>query len=129
LGLVGWILGLLSMFRSNEHSEGSDAFDRLFSYLVAHIGLHGTQYLIVLLVSLAGVTAYWFKRHNQRLYGLVEIVFALISATSLASGLTPGQAMISRWAALVGCAYILARGVNNYSDGKQLKARDVDVRP
>jgi hypothetical protein len=39
---------------------------------------------IGVVVILVGIFAHWFKRRNQRWYGIVEVIFGIISAFSVA---------------------------------------------
>jgi hypothetical protein len=91
----------------------------LYPLMVQRLGLRPAQLVIASAVVAAGMCAYWFKRLNQRWYGIVEVLFGSISAISIASGLDPGQALFSRWAALAGCAYVVARGLNNYFESEK----------
>lgn len=71
---------------------------------------------IATMVVSAGVLAHFFKRKNQIRYGQVEVIIGALSAFKVAEGINPAEAF-SRWAALVGCSYFIARGLNNWSDG------------
>jgi hypothetical protein len=71
---------------------------------------------IAVAVVFIGIAAHLFKRKNQILYGQVEVAIGAASAFTIAAGIKPAEAF-SRWVALVGCAYVVARGFNNWSDG------------
>jgi hypothetical protein len=75
--------------------------------------------LIALLVLAVGRAAFLFKRKAQRLYGICEVVFGVLSAYQIAAGLKLQEAFFARWAALVGAIYVVSRGFSNYSDGKR----------
>ncbi len=53
-------------------------------------------------------------------YGIAEIAFGGISSIVVVAGLTPGEIILSRWTALVGAAYVIARGLGNASEGLKL---------
>ena len=66
-----------------------------------------------------GYAAHWFKTKSQYWYGCSEVAMATALALNVARGMNPGEPMFSRWAALVGTAYIVARGLSNISDAKK----------
>lgn len=92
--------------------------------IVAVLGIYLTQLLAVCIVIGLGWTAHWFKQRNQLYYGYLEIVFGSFSAIAIvhriqfsASGvLSLGLAQV---AALVGAAYVVARGLNNCSEARR----------
>jgi hypothetical protein len=111
VGLVGSVVGIeVVLF-------GSQAI-KLFPYYADKFGLHRLQAFIAAGVVGIGLLAHYFKKRNQYLYGLVEIAFGAGSALSISIGMTPGDILFSRWAALAGCAYVVARGANNLSEAK-----------
>jgi hypothetical protein len=84
-------------------------------------GLHGAQFILGVGVLVAGFFAHWFKQKSQKWYGFLEVVFGLCYGFSVAFSIRPGEPMFARWATLVGCVYIVARGLNNQSDAKRLR--------
>jgi hypothetical protein len=72
--------------------------------------------LLALLVISLGAGAHAFKKKNKLRYGQSEVVVGILFASSVASGMTPGQSLFSRWVALAGAAYVVARGLGNWSD-------------
>ena len=90
----------------------------VFDYLIDRLGTHGTQVVIGTGICLMGFGAHAFKKHNQFLYGVVEVIFGGSSAFAVALGISSRSATPSQWATLVGCAYVIARGLNNVSDAK-----------
>lgn len=90
-----------------------------FLFLVSSLGLHVAQIFVSTSVILAGIAAHLFKKRNQMMYGLVEVAFAAAFAFSISAGLSPEKVFLSQWAALVGCAYVVARGLNNFTDGQK----------
>jgi hypothetical protein len=101
-----------------------DILDRLYKT----VGPHVAHAVIVLSVGLAGLIAYIFKKVNQLLYGLSEVVFAGASAVHVAGSLTARDAMVTQWAALIGFAYLISRGLGNISEGAE-KLADFLTRP
>jgi hypothetical protein len=91
---------------------------RLYKLSTRLIGPHLTQVLIAIAVICMGVIAHWFKRLNQRSYGIVEVVFGCVSGLCIALSMTPATAALTQWASLVGCSYVVARGLNNMYDAK-----------
>jgi cell division protein FtsW (lipid II flippase) len=57
---------------------------RIYSAMVRVLGPHLAQITIGVVVILVGIFAHWFKRRNQRWYGIVEVIFGIISAFSVA---------------------------------------------
>ena len=96
-----------------------------FQFLVRVLGLYETQLLIAAGVTLCGVGAYAFKRYSQYWYGFFEVIFAGASVLNIASGLSPDAAFFSRWVALFGAAYIVARGLGNMTEAKQRIASSI----
>jgi hypothetical protein len=94
-----------------------------FEFLIRTFGLHQAQAIVGVLVISAGFAAHRLKRNHQQLYGFVEVCFGATSAISIAAGMSPGQALFSRWTALAGCTYVVARGLNNMSDASKQTAR------
>ncbi len=79
---------------------------------------HGGQSLIAACVITLGFLAYEFKKKDQLSYGRLEICFGISSAITLSFSILPSEMRLSQWATLVGCVYVIARGVNNVNDGK-----------
>ena len=67
-------------------------------------------------VFLCGVLAHWFKQKDPLFYGHIKIFYGTASAVGIAAGLSPREALFSRWVALAGSAYVVARGLNNWSE-------------
>lgn len=93
---------------------------RVFDWLLSELGLQVTQLLIAGFVAIAGITAYWFKRKNQKWYGMVEIGVGVLSAVFVAGTLTPHKLDLARWSTLAGSAYVIARGLENRAKGMEL---------
>lgn len=104
--------------------------DIVFRWLYKFFGLHGTQSAIAVAVLALGGAAYWFKRWNVYWYGVTEVTFGVGSAISISSGMNLNGILFDRWAALAGAAYVIARGLNNISEGrKSADARRVPNEP
>jgi len=99
---------------------------RIYAYSVQVLGTHFTQLMIGFIVIACGWMAHRFKRKNQVRYGAVEVIFGAVSAFAIASSLSPASRMLGPLTSLIGCAYVIARGMSNVSEGK-LK-RDAETR-
>jgi|SRR5882724_10695353 len=95
---------------------------RVFESLENLVGLHPVQVLLCFTVMGAGAYAFWFKRRNQLWYGIVEVMFGSASGVAVAFGITSTKASLSQWATLVGCAYVIARGLNNCAEAEERKS-------
>ena len=49
----------------------------------------------------------------------MEVLFGIGSALSVVISIDLQQAMVAHWATLTGCAYVVARGLNNFTDAKK----------
>jgi hypothetical protein len=101
----------------------------VFSFCYRIFGLYGAQGGVALLVVLVGFAAHRFKQKRQRWYGLTEVAFGAVSGVSICFRLAPGASMFSQWAALVGCTYVIARGLNNIAEAKMKGIMDVRPAP
>ena len=90
----------------------------VFKWLVRTFGIHLAQFAIFCGVVAVGAFAHWFKQKNQKWYGVVEVAFGAASAGSVSFRMMPGP-LFAQWATLAGCAYVIARGLNNISQAKQ----------
>jgi 4-hydroxybenzoate polyprenyltransferase len=92
----------------------------LLPYAVAtvssYVGIHGVQLVLSGIVVLFGFLAYEVKKKKQLWYGRVEICFGIGSAIALSFSVSPGDIHLTQWASLVGCIYVIARGMNNVND-------------
>jgi hypothetical protein len=91
---------------------------RVFNYLVHTVGPYSTKVFISGLVIAAGVGAYWFKRQNAYLYGLTEVVFGSSATIAVTFRISPNQSMLAQWITLIGCAYVIARGLSNMASAQ-----------
>ena len=89
----------------------------ILRHLYRALGQRLAQTVICLGVGLAGLSAYVFKKVSQLLYGISEVIFAGASAIHVVGKLSPGAAMATQWATLIGCVYIISRGLGNISEG------------
>jgi hypothetical protein len=106
-------LAVLIAFLMMGHGE------QIFHASINEFGLHMTQLLVSITIIGIGVAAYFFKRWNQGLYGLVEMVFAAAAVFGVARTLTPQRLLLAQWATLGGFAYVVARGWGNVWDYRQ----------
>jgi hypothetical protein len=95
---------------------------RLFALSSRWLGTHGTQAGVGAVVVGMGLGAYWFKSKRQRWYGTVEIAFGAVGGFFICFTLEQGKTLLSQWVGLVGCAYVIARGLNNVAEASA-KAR------
>lgn len=95
------------------------------AYLTTERALGGetTSFLIGLVVLCLGLGAATFKHKNKEWYGLVEFIFGLASAYSIAFSMAPEKSTPAQWASLVGSAYVIARGAGNMSEAYAEKQR------
>lgn len=92
--------------------------------IVGVLGLHLTQLLAVVLVFFIGFAASKFKLRSKLHYGIVEVLFGVISSIAIVSrvNFTPlpvSQMTLAQVAALVGSVYVVARGFNNIHEAKK----------
>ena len=85
------------------------------------IGPYRTKIIIGIVVVVLGFVTYEFKRLNQRWYGFVEVIFGIVYGFSIAFTMAPDKANLPQWASLVGCAYVISRGMNNMNDAKKAR--------
>jgi hypothetical protein len=97
-------VSVLVVFLMMGHGE------QIFHASINEFGLHLTQILISIAIVAIGVAANFFKRWNQGLYGLVELVFAAAAVFGVARTLTPQTLLLAQWATLAGFAYVVSRG-------------------
>ena len=75
------------------------------------------QIRICLSIIAIGAIAAVFKALNKWAYGATEIGIACQAAWFVADSLKDGDQLISKWAAIVGAIYFVARGVGNIIEG------------
>lgn len=88
------------------------------SVLTRLFGLYGMRVFVGVVVVGCGIAGYFWKRKNQYSYGLGEIVFGVLVIFYVTFRIEPGNSYLSQWSALVGSAYVIARGLNNRADGR-----------
>ena len=77
------------------------------------LGTHPTQLIIGVMVAASGWLAHWFKGRDQRWYGIVEVFFGAASGFAIALSIDSNKPWPPQAATLVGCAYVIERGLNN----------------
>jgi len=82
----------------------------------ASITAFGSETLLALVIIGAGFIAFGFKKINLLFYGMVEVAFGISSALTLAFSGLPSELHLSQWTSLVGCVYVISRGMSNISD-------------
>jgi len=88
------------------------------SILTRLFGLYGMRLLVGVVVVGCGITGYFWKRKNQYTYGLGEIAFGMLVTFYVTLRIESEHSYLSQWSALVGAAYVIARGLNNRADGR-----------
>jgi hypothetical protein len=106
---VAFVTVLVAFFIMNRGEQ-------IFHASINEFGLHLTQMRVSVAIVGIGVAAYFFKRWNQGLYGLVEMVFAATAVFGLARTLTPQKLLLGQWATFAGFAYVVSRGWGNVWD-------------
>jgi len=106
---------VLISLKSGEQEVGYAI--RAFTFVSNLFGMGAAQLVIALTIIGIGIFAHWLRQRNLPLYAVVEVLFGSLTALNVAAGIAPGAGeLFSRFATLGGCAYVVARGLNNYSD-------------
>lgn len=95
-----------------------DYGDLIYDRLVSEVGSHAIQIGIAVATITIGTLAHWLRGKNQTLYGLIEIAFAVASAFVITQGMSTAKGLLAQVTALVGCAYVVARGLGNVAEGR-----------
>jgi len=101
----------------------------VFRAFAAVLGLPWAHIVAFILVVGTGLLAHWFKDKNQLWYGIVEVAVGVGSAATVVFSLKVTGAMFPQWTALVGCAYVIARGLNNISEGYKKAIAELNAIP
>ncbi|HUA33599.1 MAG TPA: hypothetical protein VMA09_08330 [Candidatus Binataceae bacterium] len=88
---------------------GDIAYDKV----AAELGEHVAQIAIAVVAVATGAFMHWFKRRNLMLYALIEVAFGVASAFSISQSMNTSSILLTQVAALVGCAFIVSRGLDN----------------
>jgi hypothetical protein len=115
LGLP-WSIGLFG-----TAYYGYSYIDALFDAYGQIVSSAVGKTLVGMMVILFGLAAYLLRHRNKVLYGQLEVFFAAASAAGIASKLKPGETLLSQWVGLMGAAYVVSRGMNNWADGLREK--------
>jgi hypothetical protein len=89
------------------------------AWLVHLLGTEHSGDALGLMVVAVGYVAHRFKRISQRWYGVVEVAFGVASGFAVAFSIDTPSPSVTQWATLIGCAYVLTRGLNNVYDASQ----------
>ena len=95
------------------HRKGGNA------WLEHLLGTKHSGEALGLTVVAVGYVAHRFKRISQRWYGVVEVAFGVASGFAVAFSIYTPSPSVTQWATLIGCAYVLTRGLNNVYDASQ----------
>jgi hypothetical protein len=94
---------------------------RMFWALGSAFGVRGAEAALVVLVFGAAWLAFQFKMRQQGWYGLCEVGFGIGSAATVARTMVPGSSTLPQWMALVGCGYVMVRGMTNVRELREKK--------
>ena len=94
---------------SETNHAGRKFGPALYSWMTNLVGTYFTQMVVASAVICVGIGAHFFKLKSQRWYGIVEVIFGVVSGFSIALTLTPTKPWLAQAATLVGCAYVIAR--------------------
>jgi hypothetical protein len=114
---------LLGLGMTFVFAEAQQHGAKLFFYLGRLLGVRGAQVVLIVCVCVTGWFAHEYKRRQQIRYGMLEVLFGVVSAVSVGFSMIPGNSTLTQWVALVGSGYVIARGLNNVSDGRTEKLR------
>ena len=78
-------------------------------------------WLMVFVVALLGGLAHFFKGYSQEMYGVTEVLFGLSAIHRAALTWSKATKPAVEWVAIIGFAYIVARGLNNYREATASK--------
>jgi hypothetical protein len=69
------------------------------------------------IVAVVGLGLFLFRKYHQKIYGLAELGFALaVGWSSLRRAQTTSD--LASWIAVLAAAYLIARGLLNYDEGR-----------
>jgi hypothetical protein len=107
----------------------SDAIaNYVFRVISTVIGNYYGRLLLEVLFVIVAYALYRLRGSQQRLYGSIECVFAMLTAWFAFNRMLRGITL-DAGITLVGAGYILVRGLTNYSEGraKSLRPKPLDV--
>jgi hypothetical protein len=108
--IAGFLIAIpLAIFGPALIGPVEDKFGGLLQFMMVRVAL------AVVIIAI-GAGAHVFKSRNKLRYGQTEVLFGGASAVKIATGMRPGESLFSQWVALAGAAYVVARGLNNWSD-------------
>jgi hypothetical protein len=91
----------------------------VYRYAWEQIGPAMTPFVVSGSVLGIGYGAFRFRQSSKELYGLVEILFGVVSAWSIVWRMKQMLLMFDRWAALAGCIYVVVRGFSNMREAER----------
>jgi TRAP-type uncharacterized transport system fused permease subunit len=117
-GLLGrsfksWVLAIVVVLLQ---SSVMPYISRFYGYILSSIDTYQTKLTIFGVVVALGFGAYRFKKFSQFWYGTIEIIFGGLYAFNTIAEMHNRDGLFAKWAVLVGCVYILARGFSNVKD-------------
>jgi hypothetical protein len=110
--VAGIVLSVV--FAWEGYERGLRLVEHSFEWAMRTIGPTLTQLFIAAAITGIGVGAYKFKGKNRKWYGRVEVIVGFLSALAVVRSLGPDKLDLAKWSTLAGCAYVIARGLDNY---------------
>jgi hypothetical protein len=108
--IAGFLIAIpLAIFGPALMGPVENKFGGLLRFMMVRVAL-------AIVIIAIGAGAHVFKSRNRLRYGQTEVLFGGASAVKIATGMHPGESLFSQWVALAGAAYVVARGLNNWSD-------------
>lgn len=103
--LGGFLGGLYCLFKYTP---------LLYANFLNRYGTDRAHGVLALVVIAGGFIAYGVKRADQSMYGRIEIIFGSASAMVIVTSMKSVYPELPQWASLVGCAYVIVRGLDNW---------------
>jgi TRAP-type uncharacterized transport system fused permease subunit len=114
LGILGYLAVILVMILVIWK-----LFPLFFNFIGSALSVRWQRDLIgILVVFVCGYGLYFLRQKRRAVYGLVEIIFAIIS-TWFAINSIEDKPDITTWLALAGAIYLTVRGLDNFLLGKE----------
>lgn len=117
------VSSVLALGMTFVFAEAQQHGAKLFTYLGKFLGIRGAQIVLIVGVCVAGWFAHEYKRRQQIRYGMLEVLFGVVSTVTVGLSMIPGNSTLTQGVALVGSGYVIARGLNNVRDGRSEKLR------
>lgn len=113
LTISSLVLCVETVFQIIRHTVPS------FEWVSQKLGLKIAQALIGLGVTAIGILSHLLKLWKQSIYGIIEVFVGFSTAFIVSATIDVNHLELAKWATLAGAAYVIARGLGNYADGKK----------